>query len=45
MKYAPYGIDESEQIEPYKKIIPERVQKLIDLYRKIILTILGMPRM
>jgi hypothetical protein len=34
MKYAPYGIDESEQIEPYKKIIPERVQKLIDLYRK-----------
>ena len=34
MKYAPYGIDESEQIEPYKKVIPERVQKLIDLYRK-----------
>ena len=30
-KYQPYGIDESEQIEPYKKIIPERVQKLIDL--------------
>lgn len=34
MKYAPYGIDESEQIEPYKKVIPERVQKLVDLYRK-----------
>ena len=31
MKYAPYGIDESEQIEPYKKVIPESVQKLIDL--------------
>ena len=30
-KYQPYGINESEQIEPYKKVIPERVQKLIDL--------------
>jgi hypothetical protein len=34
MKYAPYGIPESDQIEPYKKVTPERVQKLIDLYRK-----------
>jgi hypothetical protein len=31
-KYRPYGIEPEEQEEPYTKIIPDRVQKLIDVY-------------
>jgi hypothetical protein len=34
MKLKPYGLTQEDKEEPYVKIIPERVQKLIDLYRK-----------
>src|SRR5215204_1125254 len=34
MKLKPYGLTQEDKEEPYVRIIPERVQKLIDLYRK-----------
>jgi hypothetical protein len=33
-KYQPYGLTEEDLVEPHTKIMPERVQKLIDLYHK-----------
>jgi hypothetical protein len=33
-KYQPYGLTEDDLTEPHTKIMPERVQKLIDLYHK-----------
>jgi hypothetical protein len=32
MRYTPYGLTEEDLHEPYEKVIPDRVQKLIDLY-------------
>ncbi|HKG87458.1 MAG TPA: hypothetical protein VKA95_03965 [Nitrososphaeraceae archaeon] len=34
MKFKPYGLTQEDKEEPYVRMIPERVQKLIDLYRK-----------
>lgn len=33
-RYTPYGLTEDDLTEPYTKVMPERVQKLIDLYHK-----------
>jgi hypothetical protein len=34
MKLKPYGLTQEDREEPYVRVIPDRVQKLIDLYRK-----------
>jgi hypothetical protein len=34
MKLIPYGLTAEDKEEPYVRVIPDRVQKLIDLYRK-----------
>lgn len=34
MKLKPYGLTQEDKEEPYVRIIPKRVQKIIDLYRK-----------
>jgi hypothetical protein len=34
MKYQPYGLSEEDLTEPHTKVVPERVQKLIDLHHK-----------
>lgn len=34
MKYRPYGISPEDQTPPYEKIIPDRVQQLVDIYHK-----------
>jgi len=34
MKYRPYGLTEADYKEPHESIIPDRVQKLIDIYHK-----------
>ena len=34
MKLKPYGLTQEDKEEPYVRIIPERVQEIIDLYRK-----------
>ena len=33
-RYQPYGLTEEDRTEPHTKVMPERVQKLIDLYHK-----------
>ena len=33
-RYTPYGLTEDDLTEPYMKIMPERIQKLVDLYHK-----------
>ena len=33
-KYTPYGLTEDDLTEPHTKVMPERVQKLIDLHHK-----------
>jgi hypothetical protein len=33
-RLRPVGIPEQDKIEPHTKIIPDRVQKLMDLYAK-----------
>jgi hypothetical protein len=33
-RYQPYGLTEDDTVEPHTKVMPERVQKLIDLYHK-----------
>ena len=33
-KYAPYGLTEEDLHEPHEKVMPERVQKLIELHHK-----------
>jgi hypothetical protein len=34
MKYQPYGLSEDDLTEPHIKVMPERVQKLIELHHK-----------
>jgi hypothetical protein len=34
VKLKPIGLSEEDSTAPYEKIIPDRVQKLIDLYKK-----------
>jgi hypothetical protein len=34
MKYQPYGLKDEDLTEPHTKVMPERVQKLIDLHHK-----------
>lgn len=34
MRYTPYGLTEEDLTEPHAKVMPERVQKLVDLYHK-----------
>jgi hypothetical protein len=49
MKLKPYGLTQEDKEEPYVRIIPKRVQKLIDLYRlisieRIMLNTLGVKK-
>ena len=34
MKLKPYGLTQEDREEPYVRVIPDRVQKLIDLLQK-----------